>query len=855
MTRKYCFFRAFVRISVFFFALLLLQGCLGIKHLEENQYLLYNQQIKGTEQISAEELNDFFRQEANVRTPLIPWAPYVSIYYLGESFYNPDKIRRKREETEEKFNQQIAEAQEQGRDTRTQRLQTKKEAKLEKINRVLDEGNFLMRIGEPVAVYDSALAGESAFQMNQYLHNNGFFNAETSYDADTSGRKVTVTYLINEKAAYTLDTIWLQVSDRRIRELLESTSDQTYLTEGERYKQSNLAAERTRISDLLRDNGYYEFSQQYVEFNVDSTYDDHAVSVVTEILRPAERGYHKQFTVDSVVFVTDATMRGDLAGRETREVNGITYRFFEEKYSKKVLDNRVFIRPDSLYSKSRTLETQKQLANLDNFKFININYDTTGGKFVSYIYTNPLKRYQMSQELGLTYSVGVPGPFYTTTWTMRNVFGGLENLEFNARASVEGIPSPVDPTASFRSTQFGGNLSLIFPQFLVPISSKLRNRFGRYNPKTRLLVGANFTDRQVFRRNTFNTSLNYTWQTEKQRRDNNYNRLYTFVPVDINIIRSSFNPPNPEENEFYQQLLDWRDQGNPYIYSFNNSFVSSMYAFVVFNKNNYGTYIQESRYIRPYIESGGTTQNLINFGFLKEAHAEEQSGLATYRFLKFSNDYRKFNPLSSNTSIAWRINAGVAIPYGSNNTDADGSIIQATLPYEKFFFSGGSNSVRAFRPRRLGPGVYTPDSSQQVSGNTYTNLIEQPGEVLLEASIEYRHNIFGFLNGAIFLDAGNVWRLKETAALPGSQFKIDEFYRQIALGTGYGFRLDFSFLIIRLDLGLKLYNPQSVKMLDNGTYDYGAGWIFDSNYGSKPFGGSFWDQDPIILNIGIGYPF
>ncbi|WP_224998054.1 outer membrane protein assembly factor [Cesiribacter sp. SM1] len=854
MIRKYCFFRAFAPTSVFFFAVLLLQGCLGIKHLEENEYLLYNQQIKGNDKISAEELNDFFRQEANVRTPLIPWAPYVSIYYLGESFYNPDKIRRKREEAEQEYNQKIAEAQEEGRDSRVQRLQTKKEARLEKLNRVLDEGNFLMRIGEPVAVYDSSLASESAEQMNQYLHNNGFFNAETAYTADTSGRKVTVTYLVEENTGYTIDTIWTQISDRRIRELLESTSDESYLSVGERYQQSNLAAERTRISDLLRDNGYYEFSQQYVEFNVDSTLENHGVSVVTEILRPAERGYHKQFTVDSVVFVTDATMRGDLAGRETREVNGITYRFFEEKYSKKVLDNRVFIRPDSLYSKARTLETQKQLANLDNFKFININYDTSGGRFISYIYANPLKRFQMSQELGFTYSVGIPGPFYTTTWTMRNVFGGLENLEFNARAGVEGIPEPTNPQQAFSSTQFGGNLSLIFPQFLFPLGSSQRNRFGHYNPKTRLLIGANFTDRQVFRRNTFNTSLNYTWQTERQRRENSYNRLYTFVPMDINIIRSSFNPPNPEDNEFYQQLLEWRDQGNPYIYSFNNSFVTSMYAFVVFNKNNYGTYTQESRYIRPYIESGGTIQNLINFGFLKEAGNEEGSGLATYRYLKFSNDYRKFIPTSINTSIAWRVNAGLAIPYPKESTDSKGNKVQATLPYEKFFFTGGSNSIRAFRPRRLGPGNYIPDFNQQVD-STFTNIIEQPGEVLLEASIEYRHNIFGFLNGALFLDAGNVWRLRKIDAIPDSQFKINEFYRQIALGTGYGFRLDFSFLIIRLDFGLKLYNPQSVKKLKDGSYDYAAGWIFNSNYGSRPFGKSFWDQDPVILNIGIGYPF
>ncbi len=816
--------------------------------------LLYQQSIEGNKTIPTDELDDFYRQQENVRTPLIPWAPYVSIYYLGERFYNPDKLRRKREKTEAKYNKRIAEADEEGKDTRQARLQEKKESKIEKINRVLDEGNMLMRIGEPVTVYDSLLSAESAEQMAQYLKNKGFFNAETHYTADTIGRKVSVVYHMVEKTGYTIDTLWIKLSNQQIRELLERNNAESFLIQGERYDQADLAAERNRISDLLRDNGYYEFSQQYIEFNVDSTLEDHSVSVVTEILRPANRGYHRQFTVDSVVFVTDATARGDLSGRNGRELNGITYRYFEDNYSKKVLDRRVFIRKDSLYSKSNTLETQKQLANLDNFKFININYDTADGKFISYIYTNPLKRFQTSNEAGFTYSVGIPGPFFTTTWTMRNVFGNLENLEFGARASIEGIPSPVDPSSAFRSTLLGANLSIIFPQFLAPVSSRLRNRFGRYNPKTRWLIGANFTDREVFKRNTFNTSLNYTWQTEKQRRNNFYNRQWNFVPIDINIIQSDFGA-NPEENIFWQQLKRWEQAGNPYIHSFNDSFVSSMYAFVIFNKNNYGTYTQESRYIRPFIESGGTTQNLVNFNFLRDAGSENESGLATYKFLKFSNDYRKFVPINDGSALAWRVNSGVAIPYGSGGVSPEGQPVSPTLPYEKFFFAGGSNSIRAFRPRRLGPGIYTPSPSQQVDSITYTNLIEQPGEVMLEASIEYRHNIFGFFNGALFLDAGNVWRLRETEAQPGGKFRFNDFYRQIALGTGYGFRLDFSFLIIRLDLGLKLFNPQSVKLRDDGTYDYSAGWLFNKNYGSKPQGGSFWDQDPIILNIGIGYPF
>jgi outer membrane protein insertion porin family len=854
MTRKYCFLPVFGRFLLFFLSLLVFQACLGIKHLEEKEMLLYQQSIEGNKAINDDELDDFYRQEANVRPPLIPWAPYVSIYYLGARFHKPDKIRRKREKAIRKFDERIAEAEAEGLERRRDRLQAKKESKVERFNRNLEEGNMLMRIGEPVTVYDSLLSAQSADQMRQFLHNKGFFNAQTRYTADTSNRRVSVTYHIEENRPYLLDTAWLKVTDQQLRELIMDNLDQSYLQKGKRYDQANLSMERNRINELLRNRGYFEFSQQYVEFNVDSTFGDHLVSIETEILRPADRGYHRQFTVDSVVFVTDATARGDLEGRQGEEYNRIQYRFFEDRYSKKILNNRVFIRPDSLYSRQETMETQKQLANLDNFKFININYDTADGKFISYIYTNPLKRFQTSNELGLTYSIGVPGPFFTSTWTMRNVFGGLENLEFNVRAALEGVPSPTDPNTPFTSRQFGGNLSLILPQFMAPLSERRRNYLGHFNPKTRMLVGVNFTDRGEFTRNSFNTSLLYSWQTEKRNRGNFYNNLYTIAPVEINVIQSAFSGDR-ETNLFYQRLVQWRDQGNPYIYSFTSSFVSSIYGFAILNKNNYGTYLQQSRYIRPYIESGGTTQNLVNFGFLRDAGSAGEQGLATFRFLKFSNDYRQFIPLKGKNAIAWRVNAGVAMPYGTGGIDEEGQPVAPTLPYEKFFFAGGSNSIRAFRPRRLGPGIYTPDPEFQVDGNTYTNLIEQPGEVLLEASVEHRHNIFGFLNGALFLDAGNVWRLREAASQPGSQFEASQFYRQIALGSGYGFRLDFSFLIIRLDLGFKLYNPQAVTPLGEGSFDYSTGWIFSKKYGAGTEELSFWDKDPIILNIGIGYPF
>ena len=840
-----------------------LSSCIGLKHLEENEVLLVEQNIKGNKAVSTGELEDFYRQEPNLQFPFIPWAPYVSIYYLGKKFYDKDEIRRDRDELAERFDEKIAKAEEKGRDTRADRLRQKKKDKIEKKEKVLEEGNLLMRIGEPISVLDSSLTKQTAEQMELYLHSKGFFHGEVDYNIKINNRKAKVNFLVDENKPFIIDTAFLTVTNEKIREIIERSQQDSYIDTTQRYNQEDLSLERTRIDNLLKNNGYFEFSPQYIEFNVDTTLGDRRVSVETVILNPANRVNHKQFKIDSVIFTTDATIRGDLTGRQSRFYRGITYRFFEEKYSKKVLDNRVFLRPDSLYSRQSTLETQKQLANLDMFKFINVTYDTSGGQFNAMVYTSPLKKFQTNNEVGFTYSQGIPGPFFTSTWTNRNTFGGLEILELNLRAGIEGVPGTTDPSTAYASQQAGANLSVTFPTFIAPLGPDLSNRLGKLNPKTRLLIGYAFTNRPEFIRQNFNTSITYSWQTEKRKKDNVYSTLYSFSPMDVSVIDSEF---QGKAGEMFRNLLEeWFQQGNPYIRTFDPSFVSSMYTFAVFNKNNYGTYMQNSRLIRPYIESGGTTQNFVDFDFTTERPERAAEELRAFRFLKFSNDYRQFYFINDKNGLAWRLNAGVGVPYGSEN---------ATLPYEKFFFVGGSNSIRAFQPRRLGPGVYNPaqsgststsetDETMENSDGIITNRIEQPGEVMLEGSVEYRHNIFGFLNGAVFLDFGNVWRIEESNALPGAEFKVDEFYKQIALGTGYGLRLDFSFLIVRFDFGVKLFNPQQVTKLDDNTYNYSEGWMFDKFKGytkmveGKPeeVAGFPFGPNQVTFNLGIGYPF
>ncbi len=802
----------------FLIFLTLLSGCLGTRYLEEDEYLIYKQKVTGTDKTSSARYTDFFRQEPNKRLPLLPVSPYVYLYQWGLNQYDEAEIEQEKDEITTKFDAKIQEAQVEEKSKKVTRLEDKKSRKLAKKDKILEEGNLLMRWGEPLAIYDSAKSSEAASQMRNYLHTKGFFLGETSYDIDTSGKKITVTYEISEKEPYLVDSILFTSSDSKIKELYFLNQPDILIKKGQIYDQEILTAERERIDNLLKNNGYYDFSRQYVEYNVDTTItEEKKVAVEVLILDPAKRGYHKQFRLDSVYFTTDAGFRGP-ERRKREPYNGVVYKYYDDEYSKKILDRRLFLYPDSLYSKENTFETQRQLSNLDIFKFVNINYDTTGGKVVANIFTSPLKKYTMSNEVGLTVTEQVPGPFYNFTIKDRNIFGGLEILEFTGRAGIEGVASASDPGKALSSQELGANLSIIFPQFVFPLGSRLKSKLGTYNPKTRFLVGYNYTNRPDYTRSNSKVSAIYTWQKDERI-------FYNFSLVDASIIDSEV-----KTDEFRDLLDRYESLGNNLSRSFEPSFVSSMIFYTIFNFNKYGTGGKNASYLRLFAESGGTLQNIIgtslyeNFG----------DSLQFYKFIKLNADFRRVQKLSQVTDFAYRLNVGVAKPYGGDNI----------LPYEKYFFAGGSSSNRGWRPRRLGPGSYRPDSTagnyNRAEDGPINNSFEQPGEILIEANLEIRRDIIGFLEGAIFVDIGNVWTFDNTR--PGSKFEFNSFYKELAVGTGIGFRFDFNFLVLRLDIGAKVIDPAREE---------GDRFVLDKIGFSKPYN----DTYPLVYNIGIGYPF
>ncbi len=764
--------------------------------LEDGDILLQKQKIKGNQSFSANTLDNQFVQKPNRRIPLINFHPYLWIYTLGDKVYNEEKIKDKMEKKLEAITvRDSTNLREMNRKTsRYQKIKEKYEQKIE-------EGNLFMRIGEEKVLFDTTLASQSASRLSQFYYLNGYFNNNVGYNVKKKKRRAIITYVIDEKGPYIIDSMQLVSTDTTIKSLILQNED-SYLQKGDAYQQQNLSRERERISNLLKNNGFFGFNPQYVNFMVDTTFGDHQVAIRTIINKPYDGNDHQRYRVDSIIFITDADIQLRGVEREYESYGNVTFGYFDNQYKKKFLTQRIFVEKDAWYSREATLNTQQQLANMDIFKFININYDTTGGQLVANIFASPLQKYQTTNEVGVTVSQGFPGPFYNLSFKNRNLFRGLEILQLNGRAGIEGVASASDPGEVYQSSEIRANLSVTFPQFVLPINEEIKRRLGQINPKTNFQAGYSFTNRPEYNRTTTNITWGYNWQNRKQTQ-------YSLSLFDISFINSSF------KQDLFRERLE--ASGN-LINAFNPSFVSKNTGAITYNFNSYGQYDKASAYLRIAATNGGSLLNFTGTDFLSER------GLEYFKYLKLSFDFRRFLPLVYDNIFAYRIRAGVAVPYGTNGI----------LPYEEYFFAGGSNGIRAWQPRRLGPGNY------EGSRSTDVNRIEQPGEIVLESSFELRRKLVGFLDGAYFIDVGNVWTLQEDVSRPGSGFDITEFYRQLAVGTGLGLRIDFTFLILRFDFAAKVIDPSRGRgdqfVLDELSFENG-------NYYSP------------LVNIGIGYPF
>jgi outer membrane protein assembly factor BamA len=587
-----------------------------------------------------------------------------------------------------------------------------------------------------------------------------------------------------------------------------------------------LKKKAVRIETLLRNEGYMGFSRQNVTYLVNDTITNaltdslfKSVDVKVLVDMPLQVNKPERYVINSVNFevLPPSGFPDSLFIKDTTSYQGIKYLFSDKRFSTKILDSKIQVRPGAFYSQKKERDTQQQLSLTDQFRFVNYNYtlDSTGKRINSFFRVIPLEKYQISTDVGLNVIQlqGTPGPFANLSYKIRNVFNGLENFEANLRGGIELVPGFLGDQQIYRSEEIGLNTSLIFPRLLTP-GSLFQKQSAHYNPRTQVGLGYNYVNRPEYTRTNVKIALNYSWQPTNTT-------LFNVSLVDLNIL----NTQNIRA-DFESLLKDLQLQGNNLINSFNPSFVSDINFNFVYNTNSLIGPQKNARYFRIGLESGGTSLNILpgQKGLIKNVFGDD---LQFYKYLRWNADFRRYWPAGKKSAFVARVNTGAIYSYGDSKVP----------PYEKYFFAGGSNSLRAWLPRRLGPGSSPP----RLTSNNLS--IESPGEFLLEGNLEWRGYLakfFGDINYAIFIDAGNVWNLNSTAT-ESQKFEADKFLREIAVGTGFGIRYDLSFFILRFDFGIKVYDPALQR------------FVLDELQFNKLFKRT--QSNFLNINLGVGYPF
>ncbi|MBC7451496.1 MAG: BamA/TamA family outer membrane protein [Cytophagales bacterium] len=773
--------------------------------------MLYSQKVKGGKHLSSDDLEALFKQKAQYK--LFGFTPYLTIHYFGKSFYDTAYISSEILKTKARFKKKIREKK--YTEKRYLAIKKKEKKKIAKLNNTLQNGNWLMSsFGEFPSLLDTSNINYTREQIQIYLSSRGFFRNKVEVKIDTLGRKTFVSYLITEGPSYHYSEVGYAIEDSSLYQLITipSKTNKIKVNNFERYDESRIDEERERIYKLLKNNGYYDFTRQYINFQVDTTIGNHSVKMTIDVDQP-EEGNHIRYRINKVVYMpTIISMDSVATVPDTLTYKKIQYCFYKKHYNYKILDGKIRLKAGSYFKQDSIQRTQQQLGSMDMFSFVNVNMlKVDSAKLDMLIYTSPLKKYSITQEYGLNvYQGGIPGPFFNISFRDRNFFKNYEIFDISARYAIEGQASVLDDKTKLQTIEWGVNAGLTFPQLLVP--TKLRFNAAKFNPKTRISLGYNFTNRPEYDRYGFGSSFSYIWQKGE-------NSFFTLSPININIINSTI-----KMQDFEDYLITLKQNGNNLYVSFLPSFVTNINFSYTFANSVIGK-IKTSYFIRPSIEIGGIVPNFVSTYITKEENSK-LFGLQYYEYYKVQIDFRHYKPLNKKTMFASRFNLGYSRPFGATGIKQNGSFV---LPYEKYFFTGGTNTNRAWPYRRLGPGTYTnPDPNQQ-----YTN--EEPGNIIIETNFEFRRKIYKFIEGAYFIDAGNVWSIKDPTR-PGSEFNAFKSLTEVGVGTGIGARLNFTFIIVRFDLAWRVWDP--AQPLDTRFV------LFDKGIYNKP-----------ILNFSIGYPF
>ena len=660
---------------------------------------------------------------------------------------------------------------------------------------------WIQRVGTPPVIYDSTLTAASAEQLHIALSNRGFMNNTVTYqvEADSAKRKARVNYDVTLGEPYYIRSIDYDIPDETLREIILADSARFMVHEGDLLNYNHLDEWRQSITDNLRNHGYYAFNKEYITFMADTAADSRAVDLTLNSRDPYRNDRmpyyteHEPFYVRDVVYVTDydpVEMHDGFWGMDTVVMkDGVKVIEGPDRYLRlNVLDECNYIEPGELYNAEAITRTYRALGRLNILKSINIDVRPLGevdGVLMvdAYVLLQPDKSQTVSVSLEGTNSEGDLGFGVGLDYEHRNIFKGAEVLSAKAKVSYESISGNLGGLINNNYSEYSTELGITFPKFMAPFLHRSFKR--KIQASTSFAVNFDYQARPEYTRIIAGGAWRYQW-TERSRR-----MAHTLTLVELSVISvPKFN------DEFFNRIT------NPLLlYSYQDHMIMRMgYNFYRTNKAEMNV-LQMGRFQRDVftIRANAETAGNLLYG-LSHLSGQKADSVGSYKalgirysqYFKADADYSITHYFDRRQSVAFHVGAGIAVPYGNSDV----------LPFEKRFYSGGANSVRGWGVRTLGPGSYD-------SNNSLSNFIYQCGDIRFDVNLEYRAKLFWVVELGLFLDAGNIWTIKDYEDQPGGVFKFNKFYEQIAAAYGAGIRLDFKYFLVRVDMGMKAHNPAS----------------------------------------------
>ena len=644
---------------------------------------------------------------------------------------------------------------------------------------------WLRRLGQAPVIYSDELTEGSRRQLYQAMINRGYMGATVEVDSTLNSKKkrAKIVYRINTGQPHVVKSLSYNISDTAISNTIKKDKELVNIAPGDLFDRNKLDNVRSEIAKRLRNDGYYDFNREYITFSADTVRNSKDIDLTMNIREKA----HAVYTIRSITFVTEDAIEGEV--RDTVNYRNIRVVYGEDRYiAPSSLYEMCFLAPGKHYNLTDIDMTYAALSRLSILRFVNIEMrpDANGAPMLDAIINiSRNKKQSVSVEAEVTNSEGDFGFGLGATYTHHNIAHSSRRLTVKANASYESVSGNLEGFINNRYTEYAGEIGLTSPKFEAP--------FVSHDFKKRLQATTEYTASFSYQEHPEYTriiaGLGMRWKRDWRKGGTNMQRVIDLINLDY--VRM------PElTDDFYEQLAPL----NPLLrYAYEDHFIMSMgYSFQRSNRRIISTEFGNNgrqpaiSTLRFSAETAGNLLYLGNelFSQRKTDEAYTMFGIQFAQYLKGEFDYSFTRNFNSRHAVGVHVAGGIAFPYGNSSM----------VPFEKRFFGGGANGVRGWGVRTLGPGNYD-------SRNSVTDFMNQSGDISLILNFEYRIKLFWVVEGALFVDAGNIWTIRDYPNQPGGLFKFNEFYKQIAASYGAGLRFDFSYVIFRLDMGMKAHNP------------------------------------------------